>query len=55
MTTTMVTMDIEKHNLSELVKEKEQQFYSSEGTVEKQAAELNALKVEVAALKKVIL
>ena len=54
LTATRVNMDIQKHSLSELMKEKEQQFYSSEGTVEKQAAELNALKVEIAALKKVI-
>ena len=50
LTTAMVTMDTEKHSLLELVKEKEQQFYNSEETVAKQA-----LKVEVATLKKVVL
>ena len=50
LTATMVTMDMEKHSLSELVKEKEQQFYNSKETVAKQA-----LKVEVATLKKVVL
>ena len=55
LTDVMVNMDMEKHSLSELVKEKKQQLYSSEGTVVKQAAELNALKVEIAALKKEVL
>ena len=51
----MVSIDLEKHNLSELLKEKEQQLSSSDSTVAKQVAELDALKTEVAALKKVIL
>ena len=54
LTTAIVGMDMEKHSLSELVKEKEQQLCSSDSTVVKQAAE-DVLKAEIAALKKVIL
>ena len=49
----MVGMDLEKQNLSELLKKKEQQLSSYDNTVAKQVAELDALKAENAALKKV--
>ena len=55
LTAAMVGLDMEKHSLSELVKEKEQQLSSSDSTVAKLVAKLDALKAEVAALKKVIL
>ena len=55
LTAAMVSMDMERHSLSELVKEKEQQLCSSNSMVAKQAAELDALKAEIVALKKVIL
>ena len=51
----MVGMDKEKHSLSNLVKEKEQQLCSSDSIVAKQVVELDVLKAEIAALKKVIL
>ena len=53
MTSAMVAMDLEKHNLSKLLKEKEQQLGSSNTIVAKQVAELDALKEEVVALKEV--
>ena len=49
----MVDMDMEKYTLSEQVKEKEQQLQSSKDMVTKQAAVLNALKVEIVVMKKV--
>ena len=55
LTAAMVSIDMERHSLSESMKEKEQQLYNFDSTVAKQAAELDALKVEIAALKKVIL
>ena len=54
LTAVMVGMDMEKHSLSKLVKEKEEQLSSFDSTVAKQVAELDALKAEVIALKNVI-
>ena len=54
LTAVMVGMDMEKHNLSELLKEKVQQLSNSDSTMAKQTVELDALKAEVAALKEVI-
>ena len=55
LTSAVVDIDLVKHNLSEQVKEKEQKLQSSEDMVVKQAAELDALKVKIATLEKVIL
>ena len=54
LTTIMVDMDMVKHILLEQVKENEQKLQSSKDVVAKHAAELEALKAKVAALKKVI-
>ena len=54
LTAAMVDMDMEKHTLSEQIKEKEQKLQSSEDVVFKQAAELEALKAKISALEKVI-
>ena len=55
LTAAMVSIDMDRHSLSESVKEKEQQLYNFDSTVAKQAAELYALKAKITALKKVIL
>ena len=54
LTTAMVGMDMEKHTISEKIKEKEQKSRSSEDVVFKQAAELEALKAKISSLEKVI-
>ena len=54
LTSALVDIDMMKHNMSEQIKEKEQELLSSEEMEVKQAAEIDALKAKIAALEKVI-
>ena len=55
LTSDLVDIYLVKRNLSEQVKEKEQKLQSSEDIVAKQVAKLDALKVKIVPLDKVIL
>ena len=54
LTSALVDIYMEKHNMSEQVVEKEQKLQNSEEMIAKQAAELDALKAKIAALEKVV-
>ena len=54
LTAALVEVDMAKNTMAEQVKEKDQKLQGSEELVAKQTAELDALKVKIAALEKVM-